>query len=402
MASGSEMAYFSLSPGQLQEIKNRKSPSDLRTLKLLEEPKRLLATILISNNFINIAIVILSTYVTQWMFDFSTMLVFGFLVQFVIITALILFFGEILPKILASQQAVRFAGFLSGALIAAESLFYPLSSLLMRSTKFLEKRVEKKGHQISLNELNEVIELASESNEQEQEQKILKGIVKFGDLEVKEVMRSRVDIYGVEESTTFDDLIKLILDYGFSRIPVYRETMDAVVGVLYIKDLLPYIKNSGDFAWQRLARPALFIPENMGINDLLLLFRRKKIHLAVVVDEFGGTSGLVTLEDIIEEIVGEINDEYDDDPIGSTYTKIDDHTYIFEAKTSINDFMKITGCAGDLFDSLNGEFDSLGGFILEITGKIPARNETIEFKNLLLKIESADNRKIKKVKITIK
>ena len=286
--------------------------------------------------------------------------------------------------------------------MVVERLFYPLSSILMRSTHFIEKRVEKKGHQISLNELNEVIEIAAESNEQEQEQKILKGIVKFGDLEVKEVMRSRVDIYGIEESTGFDQLLKRILDYGFSRIPVYRETMDTVIGILYIKDLLPYLSQSGDYAWQRLVRQALFIPENMGINDLLLLFREKKVHLAIVVDEFGGTSGLVTLEDIIEEIVGEINDEYDDEPIASTYTKIDDNTYIFEAKTSINDFMKITGCTGELFDSINGEFDSLGGFILEITGKIPARNETIEYKNLVLKIESADNRRIKKVKITIK
>ncbi len=402
MASGSEMAYFSFSPGQLHQIKTSKSSSDLRILKLLEEPKRLLATILISNNFVNIAIVILSTYVTQWMLDLSGMVILGFIVQFVIITSLILFFGEILPKILASQQPVRFAAFMSGSLMVVERLFYPLSSILMRSTHFIEKRVEKKGHQISLNELNEVIEIAAESNEQEQEQKILKGIVKFGDLEVKEVMRSRVDIYGIEESTGFDQLLKRILDYGFSRIPVYRETMDTVIGILYIKDLLPYLSQSGDYAWQRLVRQALFIPENMGINDLLLLFREKKVHLAIVVDEFGGTSGLVTLEDIIEEIVGEINDEYDDEPIASTYTKIDDNTYIFEAKTSINDFMKITGCTGELFDSINGEFDSLGGFILEITGKIPARNETIEYKNLVLKIESADNRRIKKVKITIK
>lgn len=402
MASGSEMAFFSLSPVQMQELKNRKSQSDLRILKLLEKPKRLLATILISNNFINIAIVIISTYVTQWLFDFSDMQVLGFVVQFVIITALILFCGEIMPKILASQKPVRFASFMSGSIPFVVKLFYPLSSILIKSTKFLEKRVEKKGHKISLNELNEVIEIASDSNTQEQEKNILKGIVKFGDLEVKEVMRSRVDITAVEESTTFNDLLKLILNSGFSRIPAFKDSMDNITGILYIKDLLPYLGQTEDFQWQSLVRPALFIPENKGINDLLLLFREKKIHLAMVVDEFGGTSGMVTLEDVIEEIVGEINDEYDDEPMDLSYTKIDNNTYIFEAKTSINDFIKITGCSGDLFDSLNGEFDSLAGFILEITGKIPAKNETIEYKNLIIKIESADSRRIKQVRVTIK
>lgn len=402
MASGSEMAFFSLSPSQIQELKERKSASDLQILKLLDDPKRLLATILISNNFINIAIVIISTYVTQWMFDFSGMKILGFIVQFIIITALILFFGEIMPKILASQKPVRFAKFISGPLSTVIRLLNPFSSLLMSSTGFLEKRVEKRGHRISLNELNEVIEIASDSSTQEQEKSILKGIVKFGDLEVKEVMRSRVDISGIEESTPFDKTLQFVLDSGFSRIPVYKETMDNISGILYIKDLLPYLNQSPTFHWQSLVRPALFIPENKGINDLLLLFREKKIHMALVVDEFGGTSGMITLEDIIEEIVGEINDEYDDEPMDLSYTRINENTFVFEAKTSINDFIKITGVDGEIFDSLEGEFDSLAGFILEITGKIPAKNEIIEYKNLVIRIESADNRRIKQIRITIK
>lgn len=401
LASGSEMAFFSLSPTQLQEIKTRKKNSDLRILKLLEDPKRLLATILIFNNFVNIAIVILSTYVSQSLFDFSQLQVLGFVFQFILITALILFIGEIMPKILASQHPVRFASFMSGIFPVLIQLFYPLSSVLVRSTSFLERRVEKKGHKISLNQLNEVIEIASDSETQEQEKNILKGIVKFGDLEVKEVMRSRVDVTAIEESTSFSELIKLILNSGYSRLPVYKETLDQIAGVLYIKDLLPWLGKSDNFHWQGLIRPALFIPENKGINDLLILFKEKKIHLALVVDEYGGTSGIVTLEDIIEEIVGEINDEYDDEPMENFYTKISDNTYLFEAKTSINDFIKITGCDHTVFDDLEGGFDSLAGFILEITGKIPAKNQQLTYKSLTIIIESVDSRRIKQLKITI-
>ena len=399
LASGSEMAFFSLNPPQLQEIKSRKGVAEQRVLKLLENPRRLLATILIFNNFVNIGIVIISTYVTQSLFDFSGFQVLGFVFQFIIVTGLILFFGEILPKILAAQHPVKYAIFISGMFPFLIKLFYPISAILVGSTGFLEKRVEKRGHKISLNELNEVIEIASESDTQEQEKDILKGIVKFGDLEVKEVMRSRVDVTAVDYEMSFPDLMKLILESGYSRLPVYQETLDHIKGLLYIKDLLPWLGTEEHFAWQQLIRPALFIPENKGINDLLVVFKEKKIHLAIVVDEFGGTLGIVTLEDIIEEIVGDINDEYDVEPADGFYTKIADNTYIFEAKTSINDFIKVTDCDSTLFDEFEGAFDSLGGFVLEITGKIPKRHEKVNYKNLHMRIESADNRRIKQIRV---
>lgn len=401
LISGSEMAFFSISPTQIQELRKRKSTTDIRILLLLDHPKRLLATILISNNFVNIAIVIISTYVIQVLFDFSGIQYWGFIFQFIIVASLILLFGEIMPKIIASQKSIRYAALVAGSIPFFIKLFYPLSSIMIRSTRFLEKRIAHKGHDFSLTELNEVIEITSSDENQEQEKNILKGIVKFGDIEVKEVMKSRIDITAVNEVANFSELISLIHESGFSRLPVYKDTLDNVNGMLYIKDLLPYLNQGIGFNWQKLIRPALFIPENKMINDLLVVFKEKKIHMAVVVDEFGGTSGIVTLEDIIEEIVGEINDEYDDEPMDTLYSKINDSTYIFEAKTSINDFVKITGCNESIFDDFQGEFDSLAGLILEITGKIPAKNEMFEYKQLQFRIENADNRRIKQIRVII-
>jgi putative hemolysin len=401
MISGSEMAFFSLTPFQIHELSNRKNPSDILILKLLEKPKRLLATILISNNFVNIAIVIISTFVTKKLFNFNNYELLGFIIQFVVVASLILLIGEIMPKILAVQKAVRFASIMAGPMQWLIKLFHPLSLLMVRSTTFLEKRLENRGHNISLDELTDAIEITSAGSTHDQEKKILKGIVKFGDMDVKEVMRSRVDVTALDNDTAYEELLSRILSSGFSRIPVYHDSLDNILGILYIKDLLPYLDKKNDFDWHSLIRPALFIPENKKISDLLKLFKEKKIHLAVVVDEYGGTSGIVTLEDIIEEIVGEINDEYDDEPIDTFYKRIDDNTYLFEAKTSINDFLKITGCPEDLFDDLHGEFDSLAGLILEITGKIPAMNEKIKYKNLQFKIENADNRRIIQIRVRI-
>jgi putative hemolysin len=401
LMSGSEMAFFSLGPAHLNELRARKSKTDNQILSLLEHPKKLLATILIANNFINIAIVIISTYITQTLFDFSGLELLGFFVQFIIVASLILFIGEIMPKILASQKAMSFAAFMSGPMPFLIKLFHPLSVIMVRSTRFLERRIEKKGHNISLDDLNEVIEITSTGDTHEQEKNILKGIVKFGDIEVKEVLKSRVDVIAIEESAPFHQVLNQILNSGFSRLPVYKENLDNITGVLYIKDLLPYLNKDINFSWQTLVRPALFIPENKKISDLLIVFKEKKIHLAIVVDEFGGTSGIITLEDIIEEIVGEINDEYDDEPMTTFFNKIDESTYIFEAKTSINDFIKIIGCPEDVFDNIHGEFDSLAGLILEITGKIPQRNEKINYKRFQFKIESVDNRRIKQIRVTI-
>jgi putative hemolysin len=401
LMSGSEMAFFSLGPAHLNELRARKSKTDNQILSLLEHPKKLLATILIANNFINIAIVIISTYLTQTLFDFKGLEFLGFVVQFIIVASLILFIGEIMPKILASQKAMSFAALMSGPMPFLIKLFHPLSIIMVHSTRFLERRIEKKGHNISIDDLNEVIDITSTGDTHEQEKNILKGIVKFGDIEVKEVLKSRVDVIAIEESAIFPQVLHQILNSGFSRLPVFKENLDNITGVLYIKDLLPYLNKDINFNWQTLVRPALFIPENKKISDLLIVFKEKKIHLAIVVDEFGGTSGIITLEDIIEEIVGEINDEYDDEPMENFFSKIDENTYIFEAKTSINDFIKIIGCPEDIFDNILGEFDSLAGLILEITGKIPQKNEKINYKRFQFKIESVDNRRIKQIRVTI-
>jgi putative hemolysin len=401
MVSGSEMAFFSLTPVQLHELQENKSPANIRVLNLLEHPKRLLATILIGNNFMNIAIVIISTYVTQHLFDFRGHEVLGFIMQFIIVASLILLIAEVMPKILASQRPMQFVYIMVKPMHLLIQIFYPISSIMVSSTRFLERRIEKKGHNISLDELTDVIEMTSSGSAHEQEKNILRGIVKFGDMDVKDVMRSRVDVTAVEKEMPYNALLTQIMESGFSRLPVYDESLDKILGILYIKDLLPYLDHKGDFNWHQLIRPAFFIPENKKISDLLMEFKEKKIHLAIVVDEYGGTSGIVTLEDIIEEIVGEINDEYDDEPMETFYTRIDKNVYIFEAKTSINDFIKITGCDEDVFADIPGEYDSLAGMVLEITGKIPVKNETIVFKHMQFSIESADDRRIKQIRVTI-
>jgi putative hemolysin len=401
MISGSEMAFFSLTPAQLHELNEKKTHANTRILDLLEHPKRLLATILIVNTFVNITIVIISTYVTQHLFDFTGHMVLGFIMQFIIVASLILLIGEIMPKVLASQRSMQFAHIMANPMRILIRIFYPFSSVMVRSTRFLERRIEKKGHNISLDELTDVIEMTSSGSAHEQEKNILKGIVKFGDMDVKDVMRSRVDVTAVEKETPYSSLLTQIMESGFSRLPVYDESLDRILGVLYIKDLLPYLDRKDEFNWHQLIRPAFFIPENKKISDLLKEFKEKKIHLAIVVDEYGGTSGIVTLEDIIEEIVGEINDEYDDEPMETFYTRIDKNIYIFEAKTSINDFIKITGCHEDVFADVPGEYDSLAGMVLEIIGKIPVKNEIIVFKHMQFRIESADNRRIKQIRVTI-
>ncbi len=402
MISGSEIAFFSLNPSQLNKIKTKFTKNNKLIIHLLKAPKRLLATILISNNFVNVAIVILSTYITYKLFDFDGFVILGFIIQVVIVTSLILLLGEIMPKIYAVQNAVKFATFMAKPLQILSKIFYPLSSLLINSTSIIDKRISRKEHDISMSELSKAIEITSDRNTPEEEKKILKGIVKFGDIEVKEIMKSRIDITAVQYRLNFHKLLDIILKSGYSRIPAYKNNIDNIIGILYIKDLLPYLNKDKNFNWESLLRPAFFVPENKKINDLLKEFQVKKIHLAIVVDEYGGTSGIVTLEDILEEIVGEISDEFDSKGDEIIYSKIDDNNYLFEGKTLINDFCKILEIEDDIFNNVKGESDTLAGLILEMTGKIPEKEESITFMNFIFKIQEVDKRRIKSIRVTIK
>lgn len=401
LISGSEIAFFSLDPPHLKQLRGEKSKKNSLIIRLLERPKRLLATILISNNFVNVAIVILSTYITTELFYFKNFPVLAFVIQVIVVTSLILLIGEILPKIYATQYALRFARMMVIPLNFLQKFFYPLSSVLVRSTSFIDKRLAKKSSNISMSELSEAIDIASNGDTSEEETQILKGIVKFGDIEVKEIMKSRTDVTAVSTEMKFNELLEKILNSGYSRIPAFEETFDNIQGILYIKDLLPYLDKDDDFKWQDLLRQAFFVPENKKISDLLKEIQDKKIHLAIVVDEYGGTSGIVTLEDILEEIVGEISDEFDDEADEVLFKKLDDQNYIFEAKISLNDFCKITGIENDYFDNVKGESDSLAGLILEIEGKIPQKEANIKYRNFTFKILAADKRRIKQIKVTI-
>ncbi|NVO03114.1 MAG: gliding motility-associated protein GldE [Bacteroidetes bacterium] len=399
LISGSEIAFFSLDPQQLKQLRNLKSKKNQIILSLIEKPKKLLATVLIANNFVNVAIVIISTFVTTELVDFSNHLVLGFVFQVIIVTGLILLIGEIMPKVYATRNAIKFASFMALPLVFLIKLFYPLSYILVHSSSLIDKRIAKRGHNISMNELSHALEITEISSNDESDQKILKSIVNFGDIDVKEIMKSRLDITTIDIETKFDELLKIILDSGYSRIPVFQEQLDKIVGVLYIKDLLKYLDKDSDFKWQSLIRTPFFVPESKKINDLFKEFQEKKIHLAIVVDEYGGTSGLVTLEDILEEILGEINDEFDSEDI--PYSKINENTYVFEGKTSLNDFCKITGVDFDFFDEVKGEFDSIAGLILELVGKIPQKCEIVSFKNFNFEIEAVDKKRINRIKITI-
>jgi putative hemolysin len=401
LISGSEVAFFSLRPGDLENLQSKNSRTNREILELLEKPKRLLATILITNNFVNVAFVITSAFVSASLIDFSSFPVLGFIIEVIVITMFLLLFGEILPKIYANQKPLAFASFMASPLRVLMSLVYPLSSILVRTTSFIDKKVGTHPKEISMSELSDAIDITSDINAQQDETKILKGIVKFTDIEVKEIMKSRVDIIAIESDTTFNQVIMKIKESGYSRIPVFTESLDKIDGILYVKDLIPHLEAGEQFNWVTLIRPAFFVPENKKINDLLKEIQQKKIHLAIVVDEYGGTSGLVTLEDIIEEIVGDISDEFDspEDEIG--YSKIDDHNFIFEGKTSINDFCKIIGVDDSIFDEIKGDADSIAGIILELLGRLPEKNTVVSYKGYDFKVLTVDKRRIKMVKVTL-
>ncbi len=397
--SGSEVAFFYLTPSNINILKEKVSRTNNLILKLLNTPERLLATILIANNFVNVGIIILSTFVTISFVDFSYSPAIRFVLQVIIITFLILLFGEIIPKIYATQYAMRFASFMAYPLFFLEKIFRPISFFLIYSTKIVNKKFSQAKQNISIDDLSQALDLTSD--EIKEDKKILKGIVKFGNTNVKEIMKSRVDIVAIDIKTTpnLSGLLPVIIESGYSRIPVYSENFDNIKGILYIKDLLSHIHKDDSFRWESLIRAPYFVPETKKINDLLEEFQSKKIHMAVVIDEYGGTSGIVTLEDILEEIVGEINDEFDDKQV--KYSKLDDKNYIFEGKTLLNDFYKIIQSDDNIFDDIKGDSDTLAGLILEIKGEIPKIYENIISKNFVFKIESVDKRRIRRIRITI-
>ena len=400
LISGSEVAFFSLTPSDLEKLNESEQKSHKSILSLLRKPKRLLATILISNNFINVGIVILSTYIVHNLFNFNGIkewVVIFFEVG--VITFILLLIGEILPKIYATKQGLKLATIMVYPISFLGSVFKPLSSMLIYSTNLIDRRIKKKGHDISVDELSHALELTEDIDESEDEHKILRGIIKFGEISVKQIMKARVDVLAIDKTKPYNEVMETILDNGFSRLPVYEDSFDKIIGVLYVKDVLGYIQEENDFEWLKLIREPFFVPENKKLDDLLKEFQTKKVHLAVVVDEYGGTSGIVTLEDVLEEIVGEISDEFDDEDM--IYSKLDENNYVFEGKTSLNDMCRILDIDDDhVFEEVRKDADSLAGLVIEIAGKIPKKNEKIKYKNFTFVVEAADKRRVKRIKVT--
>lgn len=401
LISGSEVAFFSLTAKDISECKESDRPADARIVALIKNPQRLLATILIVNNFVNVAIVTLSTFVMWEILGSKSTEGRDVFILTVITTMAIVFFGEIMPKVYATPNNLQFARLTSGVLKVSNYVFRPISFFLLTISNIIERRFEKKGYDISVEELHHALELTTTNEETTEEEKdILKGIVNFGTLSVKQVMRSRMDITAFDTEMDFHELMDKINKSGFSRIPVYTETIDNIDGILYIKDLLPYLDQDENFEWQKLLRQGFYVPENKKIDTLLKDFQEKRVHMAIVVDEYGGTSGLITLEDIIEEIVGEINDEFDDDDV--VYSQMDEYTYVFEGKTTLNDFCKIVEINPATFDKIKGESESLGGLLLEINTKLPSAGEKIYYDKYIFTVVAVDNKRIKKVRVFLK
>jgi putative hemolysin len=405
LVSGTEVAFFSLTPTDLNEVSKEGKEENI-LVKLLERPRKLLATILITNNFINILIVLLFASLAENLFgDFNYQLnlyfftvPIRFFIEVVLVTFLILLFGEVLPKVYASRNALQFSQLMSKFINFVNVLLTPFSLPLITLTKFIEKKLGNKNSNFSVETLSQALELTSQGATTKDEQKILEGIVNFGNTETVQIMKPRIDIFALADDEEYEVVLEKILKNGYSRNPVYKESIDNIIGVLYAKDLLVHL-NKSTFKWQTLLREAFFVPENKKLDDLLDDFRARKNHLAIVVDEYGGTSGLVTLEDVIEEIVGDINDEFDDDDL--SYSKIDANNYIFEGKTTIKDFCRVLDDEDEeIFEEEKGESETLAGFILEISGRFPRRGERIKFKNYTFTVEALDKKRIKQVKAT--
>ena len=396
--SASEVAFFSLSPQDLDDVDNRRDKRDDKLDKLLNKPEHLLATILIANNFVNVSIVILTSYFISLIFDFSASPILGFLIETVFITFLLLLFGEIMPKIYARQSPLRMSRFATSTLYVLEKIFHPACSLLVHSTSIVNKQIKEHQHSnISMDDIQQALELTSDSIDEDAD--ILKGIASFGNITAAGIMTPRMDVINLNVSNTFKEVIDCIVEHEYSRIPVTQGGFDNIRGVLYAKDLIPHINKEQNFKWQTLIRQPYFVPETKKIDDLLEEFQKNKVHIAIVVDEFGGTSGIVTMEDILEEVVGEISDEYDEDD--RQYVKVDDTTYVFEAKIPITDFIKVSDLDVDDFEDYLEDVDTLAGLILEIKGEFPTLHEKIEFNNLIFEIVELDARRIIKIKVNI-
>lgn len=398
-ASGSEIAFFSLSPANLSKIDDNEHPVDKKIKLLLEDSEELLTTILIINNFVNVTIIMLCNYFFGTVIHFTSPIL-EFIILTVLLSFLLLLFGEIMPKIFSAQKSLSFCRFAAPTILSLRTFLHPLSYLMIHSTSFLNKYFSKKNrNNISVDELSHALKLTNKEDISE-ENNLLEGIIRFGGEAAKDIMTSRLDVVTLNITSSYSEVLRCIRENVYSRIPIFSGSLDNIKGILYIKDLLPHLQKGGNFHWQSLIRPAYFVPETKMIDDLLRDFQANKVHIAIVVDEFGGTSGIVTMEDVIEEIVGEIRDEYDDDE--KNYVKIDEHTWIFEAKTQLTDFYKETELEEDTFKEIAGEADTIAGLLLEIKGDFPALHEKITYHQYEFEVLALDSRRIKKVKFIIK
>jgi len=398
LISGSEVALFSLEPKEIKDLKLNKKGSASTVIKLLSEPEQLLAAILVGNNFVNIAIVLLTAHITNSLIDFSLVPTLGFIFKTVFITALILLFGEIIPKVYAAHYPKTLALKVSTFINILVIITKPVNFLLINSTSFVNKRLIKYKKNLSIDEISKALQLTDHLDISD-DKEILEGIVKFGNKSVNEIMHSRLGVTSIDIHSNFERVLQIIKESGYSRIPVFAGTLDDVRGILYIKDLLPYLDKSAAYRWQPLMRQPFFVPETKKIDDLLEDFQKSKVHMAIVVDEFGGTSGLVTLEDILEEIVGDIADEFDEDE--SLYSQISDFEYLFDGRIMLNDFCKVFDYEDDIFDDIRGEADTLAGLILELKGEFPMLHEKLNCKNFTFEVEGVNTRRITKIKVTI-
>ena len=398
--SGSEVAFFSITASDKINLEEEETANNNRILLLLSTPKKLLATILIANNFINVAIVMVSTFVADNLINNNALSgTSQFIIHVVLITFIILLFGEVIPKVYATKYNVKFAKAMALPIHYMSIIFKPISQLLISSTSIIDKKVTKKTNAVSVDELEHALDLTKDSVETEEEKKILEGIVQFGNTDVKQIMTPRTDVIAIDYSNDFTTLLKEIKNSKFSRLPVYEDSIDNVNGILYIKDLIPYIEKKKSFKWNHLIRDPKFVPENKKLDDLLKEFQEEKKHIAIVVDEYGGTSGIVSLEDVLEEIVGDITDEFDEEDL--VYSKLDDLNYVFEGKTTLIDMYRTMNIDGDEFEKMKGEADTIAGFCIEQAGKILLKNEKLSFDKYTFTVEAADKRRIKQVKVTI-
>lgn len=397
-ASGSEIAFFSLSPSDINDLDEERSIPDRHIQSLRDDSERTLATILITNNFVNVTIIMLCNYVFANVVDFGGSYLLQFLFITVLLTFLLLLFGEIIPKIFAKQNPLAFCRKTVWGILFLRRLFWPIENILLKSGIIAEKFLHKDGHVLSVDELGQALEL-TDKNDIKEEQSMLQSIIRFGDESAKDVMTCRQDIVAIDVTTPFADVLKCVVDNNYSRIPVFKNNADNICGILYIKDLLPHLNKQYNFRWQSLIRPPYFVPETKKIDELLREFQNNKVHIAIVVDEFGGTSGIVTLEDIMEEIVGEINDEYDEEE--KSYVRLNNNTFIFEGRTLLSDFCKIVDVDEDYFSDIEGEADTIAGLILEIKGDFPYVNEQLGYKDFSFKTLEVEERRIKRIEVTV-